>query len=164
MSASLDLPDRHARVLIRILELIDPRQYPWALTGSAGLRLQGVDVPVHDLDLQADFETIFRLGEVLEGYMTIALQEKESEHTRSVYGVVRIDGLQVELMGDVRHRTEDGGWDCETAIESLRLWVKWNGRQVPVLPLEHEAAAYDRMRRPQKAELIREAILRSAND
>lgn len=164
MKAKLDLPDGHARVLIRLLELIDPRHYSWALTGSSGLRLQGVDVPVHDLDLQTEADSVFRLEEKLAGYMTIALHEKETEHTRSVYGMARIDGLQVELMGDVRHRMADGAWNGGVSIGTMRLWVEWNGRQVPVLPLEHEAAAYEKMGRPQKAELIREAIPWSAND
>jgi hypothetical protein len=55
--ALLDLPVAHLRALTFLLNLMPPLEYIWSLTGSAGLRLQGVDVPVYDLDIQADEKT-----------------------------------------------------------------------------------------------------------
>ena len=52
--AILDLPEQHASVLSFLVAKVPPTQYLWALTGSAGLRLQGVDLSVNDLDLQTD--------------------------------------------------------------------------------------------------------------
>ena len=61
MKAVYDLPEHHSHVLTLLMAKIDPTDYVWALTGSAGLRLQGVDLPVHDLDLQTDAKTIYLL-------------------------------------------------------------------------------------------------------
>ena len=36
----------------------------------------------------------------------------------------------------------------------------WQGLQVPVFPLEHEAGVYAAMRRPEKAQLIRDTLQR----
>jgi hypothetical protein len=55
--ALLDLLKAHLRALEFLLKRVPPLENIWVLTGSAGLRLQGVDVPVHDLDIQADEKT-----------------------------------------------------------------------------------------------------------
>jgi hypothetical protein len=158
MKAIFDLPERHTRVTALLIDRFDPSKNLWALTGSAGLRLQGVDIPVHDLDLQTDAKTIYLLEEKLAEFMTVPVHVWETEHTRSYHGQAEVYGLQVELLGDVRHRAEDGSWDSPLNLESIRLWVEWNHLQIPVLSLNHEAVAYERMGRLQKAELIRSAI------
>ena len=53
--ARLDLPEAHLHAMDLLLKSVPPIKYSWALTGSASLRLQGVDVPVHDLDIQILF-------------------------------------------------------------------------------------------------------------
>ena len=158
MKALLDLPEQHAEVLSLLVMKIDPAEYIWVLTGSAGLRLQGVDIPVHDLDLQTDVKTIYLLEKRLAKYMKTPVHVWESEHTFSHHGQAEINGVQVEFLGDMRHRSTDGTWEPPLAIESIFVWVEWRGLQIPVLPLTHEALAYEKMGRTQKAELIRAAI------
>ena len=160
MKALLDLPEQHAEVLSLLVMKIDPAEYIWVLTGSAGLRLQGVDIPVHDLDLQTDVKTIYLLEKRLAEYMKTPVHVWESEHTFSHHGQAEINGVQVEFLGDMRHRSTDGTWEPPLAIESIFVWVEWRGLEIPVLPLTHEALAYEKMGRTQKAELIRSAIRR----
>ena len=140
-----------------ILAKIPPDKFPWALTGSAGLRLQGVDIPVHDLDLQTDARTVHQLEKELTEFMRTPVHDWETEHTFSHHGQADIDGIQVELLGGMRHRAPDGSWEKPAAVKSIRVWVDWRGHGIPVLPLEHEARAYAKMGREQKAELIRSA-------
>jgi len=158
MNALLDLPEQHAQVLVLLIEKIPPAELPWALTGSAGLRLQGVDVSVNDLDLQTDAQTIYILEQKLAEFMKVPVHVWESEHTLSHHGQAEINGLQVEFLGDMRHRSPSGIWESAVDIASVRVWVNWRELQVPVLPLQHEAIAYEKMGRVQKAELIRAAI------
>ena len=158
MNAILDLPKEHAEVLRLLIEKIPPANLPWALTGSAGLRLQGVDIPVNDLDLQTDALTIYILEQKLAKFMKTPVHVWESEHTISHHGQAEINGLQVEFLGDMRHRSPAGILEPAIDIESVRLWVNWRELQVPVLSLKHEALAYEKMGRTQKAELIRSAI------
>ena len=157
MKAIFDIPEPHARVTSMLIRQFDPSQNLWALTGSAGLRLQGVDIPVHDLDVQTDQKTIYLFQEKLAGFMKMPVHVWESEHTRSYHGQAEIDGLQVEFLGDVRHRGQDNTWE-PLDLESVRLWVDWQAIRIPVLSLAHEALAYEKMGRVQKAELIRSAI------
>jgi hypothetical protein len=158
MKAVLDLPEQHTRVLSLLVERIPPTEYSWALTGSAGLRLQGVDIPVNDLDLQTDGKTIFRLEKQLAEFIRTAVHFWKTEHTLSYHGQAEINGLQVEFLGDMRHRRPDGAWEPPLNIESVLAWIEWRHLQIPVLSLEHEALAYEKMGRIQKAELIRAAL------
>jgi hypothetical protein len=160
--AILDLPEQHAGVLSFLVERVSPVENLWALTGSAGLRLQGVDLSVNDLDLQADGKTVFLLEKELAEFMKVPVHLWETEHTLSYHGQAEINGLQVELLGDIRHRLPDGIWDLSLDIESVRVWVEWRERKVPVLSLDHEAIAYEKMGRIQKAERIRSAIRKEA--
>jgi hypothetical protein len=158
MKAVYDLPTQHADVLAFLVSRIAPVEYSWALTGSAGLRLQGVDLSVHDIDLQTDAKTIYLLEKKLAELMKVPVHVWESEHTLSYHGQAEIQALQVELLGDIRHRGVDGSWQPPVDIRSVRVWVDWRGLQIPVLSLAHEALAYEKMGRVQKAESIRAAM------
>ena len=162
LKAVYDLPDQHAEVLSLLITRLNPADYLWALTGSASLRLQGVDLPVHDLDLQTDGETIRLLEKELAEFMKVPVHVWESEHTLSYHGQAEINGLQVELLGDIRHHGVDGSWLPRLDIPSVLVWVEWRGVNIPVLSLAHETFAYETMGRKQKAELIRSALQRGA--
>lgn len=158
IKAILDLPEQHAIVLSLLVEKVPPAEHLWALTGSAGLRLQGVDLSVNDLDLQTEAQTVFLLEKELAEYMKVSVHLWESEHTLSYHGQAEITGLQVELLGDIRHRQLDGTWSMPLDLTSVLVWVEWHDLKIPVLSLEHEAVAYEEMGRVEKAERIRSAI------
>ncbi len=158
MKAAYDLPDPHAEVLTWLVTIINPADTLWALTGSAGLRLQGADLPVHDLDLQTDAKTIYLLEKKIAEFVKVPVHVWETEHTLSYHAQAEIHGLQVELLGDIRHRGADGAWLPPLDIPSVLVWVEWRELNIPVLSLAHEAVAYEKMGRSQKAELIRAAI------
>ena len=162
IKANLDLPERHTAVLAFLLKEIPPAEHLWALTGSAGLRLQGVDIPVNDLDLQTDAITVFLLEKGLSPFIKLPVHLWETEHTISYHGQAQIQDLQIELLGDIRHRLVDDTWSESLEIESALVWVEWQDLKVPVLSLEHEALAYERMGHTQKACLIRSVLRKEA--
>ena len=162
MKAIHDLPEPHSKVLELLIARISPAEHLWGLTGSAGLRLQGVDIPVHDLDLQTDARTIYLLEQELAEFVQVPVHVWETEHTRSHHGQAEIDGLQVEFLGDVRHRGVNGEWESPLDIRSILVWVEWHGLSIPVLSLAHEALAYAKMGRTEKAERI-SAVLQRGN-
>ena len=158
IKALLDLPAPHANVLRFLVEKLPPAEHLWALTGSAGLCLQGVELNVHDLDLQTDAKTVFLLENELVEFMKVPVHLWETEHTLSYHGQAEIHGLQVELLGDIRHRQPDGAWGMSLDLRSVLVWVEWQDFEIPVLSLEHEAISYEKMGRLEKAERIRSAI------
>jgi hypothetical protein len=152
-----DLPESHARVLEFLLDRIPPEEIPWALTGSASLRLQGVDLEVHDIDIQADGNSARIIEQLLVGFMKTALHVWESPDMRSLDGKAEKDGIQIEILADVSHKKPDGSWCSYTDFTRL-TWQDWHGRRVAVFPLSDEADAYAAMGRKDKAALIRGTI------
>jgi hypothetical protein len=152
-----DLPESHARVLEFLLDRIPPDEIPWALTGSASLRLQGVDLEIHDIDIQTDGNSGSLIEQRLAEYMKTSLHAWESPGMRSLDGKAEKDGIQIEILADVSHKKSDGSWCSYTDLARL-TWLDWHGRRVAVFPLSDEADAYAAMGRTEKAALIRGMI------
>jgi len=163
MKVVLDLPAAHVRALEVILRRIPAGEVLWVLTGSAGLRLQGVDIPVNDLDLQGDAESVYIIEQRLAEFVHTPVHTWESERTRSLDGRAELEGVEVELIGDIAKRGADGEWEPPTDL-SRRIFIEWRGMNVPVLPLEIEAEAYAAMGRVGKAGIIRAAIKSPGED
>ena len=126
----------------------------WVLTGSVGLALQGMPLEPRDVDLQTDEAGAYEIQRRLAAYVTRPVTFVTRERTRSHWGGFVIDGIEVEVMGDVQQRALDGEWDPAPDLPRLARWVEVDGLQVRVLPLAYEADAYRRMGRLEKAALI----------
>jgi hypothetical protein len=155
--AFFDLPEAHSRALAWLLENIPPDKFLWVLTGSGGLRLNGVDIPVHDLDIQTDLETIYRIEQRLAAYMTVPVHSWESPGMHSLDGKAEIEGIQVELLANITHKLPDGSWGAYTDFSRI-VWVEMRGLRIPTFPLENELEAYIAMGRTEKAALIRKTL------
>ena len=158
MKALLELSEVHSSILRYLVSQISPEEYPWVLTGSAALRLQGVDIPVNDLDLHTNKETVYILEKMLNEFMKVSVHPWESPYMFSLHGQAEIEGITVELIGEIQHRSLEDEWENPVDIVSQRIWVTWQGHEIPVFPLEFEAQSYEKMGRNEKARLIREAI------
>jgi hypothetical protein len=157
MKPVFDLPESHVPALAAMLQRLPPAEYRWALTGSGGLRLQGVDVPVHDLDVQTDEATLRRMEEALADCMTTPVHLWESPGMRSLDGKARLEGIEIELLANIAHCLPDGSWSSRTDLSRL-LWLDWHGLRLAVFPLEDELAAYEAMGRSAKADQIRKYL------
>jgi hypothetical protein len=155
--AILDLPETHVHVLDFLLKRVPPSEYIWVLTGSASLRLQGVDVPVHDLDIQTDEKTVYLMEKKLSEFMSTPVHLWESPGMRSLDGKAAVEGVVIELLANITHRQPDGTWSTYTDFSRLTR-VETHGMCILVFPLEDELAAYEAMGRTEKAVLIRKTI------
>ncbi len=128
----------------------------WAITGSLGMALQGMDVQVHDIDIQTDRQGAYEIESKLSGYAISPVHYSESERIRSHFGRLEIDGVTVEIMGDLQKRIDERTWEAPVKVVDYRRWVEIEGLQVPVLSLEYEYQAYRMLGRDDKAEKLRE--------
>ena len=126
----------------------------WAVTGSLGMALQGMDLPVHDIDLQTDEAGAYEIELRLAEFVVDPVRYKESTGMRSHLGRLEIDGIQVEIMGAIQKRLADGSWEPPVQVAAHRRWVERQGLRVPVLSLEYECEAYRLMGRLERAERI----------
>lgn len=153
----LELPEAHVLALKTLLELVPPEKFGWVLTGSASLRLQGVDVPVHDLDIECPVQDIRKIEKIISEYVTTPVHVWESERVRSLDGIAQIAGIQIELISELEVLKRNGLWTRLIAF-GQKIWVDWQGLHIPLFPLQVEADVYKRMGRGEKALLILETL------
>lgn len=151
------LPARHARALEALLEAFTDIDRPWALTGSTSFALQGVSIDPDDIDIQTDRHAASQMSDILNDHCIEPLSYRSSPAIRSWLGRFEIEGVEVEIIGNIERRG-DGGWVGPVAIEDHRMTVPWRGYTVPVLDLEYEAEAYAQLGRSDRAELLRDHI------
>ncbi|WP_048152042.1 nucleotidyltransferase domain-containing protein [Palaeococcus ferrophilus] len=147
-------PQKHLEVLRRLYERLSQSDVTWAVTGSLGFALQGVPVEVHDIDIQTDGEGAYEIERLFSEFVVEPVRFKESERIRSHFGALMIDGVKVEIMGEVQKRVNDE-WEEPVDVKRYRRFVEVEGMKIPVLDLEYEYRAYLKLGRMEKAEILR---------
>ena len=89
--------------------------------------------------------------------------ERVGERIRSHFGVLNIEGVEIEIMGALRKRLPGGGWEAPVDVASLRRWADRDGLRIPVMDLAHEARAYELLGRHDRAALLRRAVDEAAS-
>lgn len=145
---------KYLEVLKKIVIKLEEGGVNWVLTGSLGLALQGVPVEVHDIDIQTDEDGAYEFERIFAQYVVDPVRYSEAERIRSHLGAFSINGIKVEVMGDVQKRLDDQLWEETVQLEDHRHWMEIEVLQVPLLKLEYEYLAYLRMGRKEKADKI----------
>jgi hypothetical protein len=141
--------------LRKICDRLNNRPLNWAVTGSLGMALQGMDIRVHDIDIQTDKYGAYQIGELFSEYVVEPVHFLVSERMRSHFGILDFDGIKIDIMGDVQKLLEDQAWEEPVNIELYKRWINFDHFLVPVLSLEYEYEAYRKMGRTGRAEKIK---------
>lgn len=128
----------------------------WAITGSMGMVLQGMEMDVHDIDIQTDQRGAYQIETALQEYVATPVRYLASERIRSHLGALEIFGVKVEIMGDVQKLLADHTWEPPVLVERHRRWIRFEDIRVPVLSLDYEYEAYQKLNRPEKAAQIKQ--------
>ncbi|MBC7224784.1 MAG: hypothetical protein H5T59_11020 [Anaerolineae bacterium] len=158
------VPERHLQVLRELTTRLADAPFPWAVTGSLGMALQGVPVDVHDVDIQTDRAGAYAIASLFSGQVALPVQFRSSERVQSHFGALTIHGVKVDVMGDLQKRLSDGTWEDPVRVEEHRQWVQVAGMRVPVLSLAYEYRAYLLLGRVEKAALLREWLRKQGRD
>lgn len=128
----------------------------WALTGSMGFALQGVPVEAHDIDIQTDEDGAYQIEQLFANEVIRPVRFVSSDRIRSHLGALEIDGVEVEVMGALQKKLEDGSWEPTVEVDRYTEIVDFDGLRVPVLSVLYECEAYERLGRTDRAQLLRE--------
>jgi hypothetical protein len=128
----------------------------WVVTGSLGFALQGVPVEPDDIDLQTNEVGAYEIERLFSEFVVKPVTFSAAERIRSHFGTLLIDGIQVEIMGDIQKRCEDGSWEEPVDLEHHKRVVMCAGMRVPVLSLEYEYHAYLMLGRTEQARKLRQ--------
>jgi len=127
----------------------------WALTGSLGFALHGMNMPVNDIDLQTDKDGAYRITQQFPDNIVRPVTCSSSETIRSHFGELCINEATVEIMGALQKRLSTDQWEEPVDIRPLREYVSYRGLTIPVLSLSYEYTAYCQLGRTEKAAAIR---------
>ncbi len=136
----------------------------WVVTGSLSFALQGLPVEPHDVDIQTDKQGAYEIERRFSSQVSRKVTFSSTERMRSHFGALLIDGIVVEIMGDIQKRLEDGIWETPIDLRSQRQFIHVDGMTIPVLSLAYEAQAYLKLGRLERAEMLREAASRATQD
>ncbi|MCR4406312.1 MAG: ribonuclease III [Anaerolineae bacterium] len=147
------LPDDLRRALHFVLDRLTELEIPWALSGSAALLLNGVQVAVHDLDLTTDESGVQAIANALAEFIVTPAGWWETEKFASQFARLQVEGVQVDVVGRpfIIKRPE--------GVVAIQAWsihdeIDFEGRKLPVIPLEAQLIAYAMMGREAKVQLI----------
>jgi hypothetical protein len=128
----------------------------WVVTGSCGFALQGAPVEPHDIDIQSNESGVYEIERRFSEFSVKKVTFSATDRMRSHFGALSINGIKVELMGDIQKRLEDGDWEAPVNLEKYKQVVVVEGMALPVLSLAYEHTAYLKLGRIHKAEMLRE--------
>ncbi len=154
----MNIDPTYLNVLRQIYTRLKDSNINWAVTGSFGFALQNVPATPHDIDLQTDKAGAYEIERLLSEYVTRNVAFSSAENIRSHFGALTIDGIKVEIMGDISKRLGDGIWEKPVDLERYKQFVKVEDMRVPVLSLEYEYQAYVKLGRIKKAQMLRKVL------
>ncbi len=148
---------RFISALLRLLERLKGSEVRWVVIGSLNHALQGLEVQPRDIDIMTDEWGAHEIERLLNEYVTRSVGYKEEDGIRSHFGELTIDGVKVELIGDMEVRSEGGGWSTLLEDDDIR-YVAVGDVEVPLRSLEQKMRANLRLGRKERAERLRELI------
>jgi hypothetical protein len=140
--------ESHERALKTVIRRIVPalfmHQQPWAVLGSTASSLQGLPVEPPDIDIATSIPGAYLISGCLIDYMRNPVRYGETENYASHFGIFDVEGVRVEVMGDLVIRGVGGVIDTTEHFtrwsEKVRV-VKVDGIPVPCVPLEWQLVA-----------------------
>jgi len=112
-----------------------------------------VQVEVHDLDLTTDEMGVQAIADALAEFVVTPVGWWETDKLASQFARLQVDGVQVDVIGRpfIIKRPEG-----TVAIRpwAIRHEIDFEGRKLPIIPLEAELIAYAMMGREAKVQLI----------
>jgi hypothetical protein len=163
---------RHAllSVVCQVVPAMFKSQQPWALMGSTGSVLQGIDrYSPPDIDLVTTMEGAYIMeGSVAGCGATIRpVSYSISPPYESHFGIFEVDGVKVEVMGDLIIRCHDG---MVNAADHFARWsdkvrvIHFETYHIPLVRLEWQLVANVLLRRPERSSGIVDLMRRRGYD
>jgi hypothetical protein len=100
----MNIDPTYLNILRQIYTRLKDSNINWVVTGSFGFALQNVPVTPQDIDLQSNEAGAYQIERLLSEYVTRDVAFSSAENIRSHFGALTLDGIRVEIMGDISKR------------------------------------------------------------
>lgn len=144
----------HLAVLRKIRERLDGTDVNWVLTGSLAFALQDIAIAVNDIDIQTDKAGAHEIERLFADFVKRKVRLSTTDKVCSHFGALNMDGIDVEIMGDVQKRLADDSWEAPVDLNRHKRFIPFEDGEVPVLSLAYEREAYLKMGRVETAALL----------
>jgi hypothetical protein len=151
----MSVPQPLRDVLRLIASQLHGTSINWAVTASCSLALQGVQVAVHDIDVRTTAQDAYALESVFRPYQKRRVTFASTGIVQSHFGALEINGVEVEIIGDMQHRLADGTWEPIVDINRFKVWVALDDIQLPVMSLPYLYEGYQLLGRTDKIEVLK---------
>jgi hypothetical protein len=152
------IPPLHLQVLSAIINRLRRTDINWVLTGSLSFAIQGVAITPNNIDIQTDEAGAYAIEQLFESQRVRPVSFSIAERICSHFGELQIEGVRVEIMGDIQKRCDDGSWEDPANLTQHKRWVIVEGLFVPVFSLEYEYEAYAKLGRLERATMLKRAL------
>lgn len=139
------LPAQVRGALSTILERLQGSSIAWRLGGSMALALQGLEILPRDIDLFLPTGDAARLmAETLGEFVESPPHWRVSEPFASYYGHCRIEGVEIDLIGELAIETPQGNVNlgADSLLWQRESFLPFQGWKVPSIPLEIQLVTY----------------------
>ncbi|HEX6976902.1 MAG TPA: hypothetical protein VF185_00895 [Patescibacteria group bacterium] len=133
------------------------KDYDYAIRGTSSLVLSGIAMNVDDIDVVCDKKTALACNQILKEYLVEKVEYRESEKFKSYFGKFKINGIQVEIMGEWEILNPKGEW-VGPFNGRERMEVEVKGKKVWVTTIEEELKSFMAMGRWNAYHKIRSQI------
>jgi aminoglycoside-2''-adenylyltransferase len=161
------------RATVKIGTALKDAQAKWAFGGDAGEIIKGVNVKTDHLEIVTTNAGTEEICRVLAGYVTLppATAEKRLSrgadfggkmlpiYIKSHYAELTVDGVRVEVYGDLQFKVAEWDWGDPIDYEVERVNII--GKNVPTLPLRLKSELDLGLGWLDRVELISDAMMRS---
>ena len=150
------IPTEHKRAIKIIYDRLHELEVVWAITGSLGFALHGMELEVNDIDLQTDVSGAYEIETVFKEQVVRRVKFSVSDKIASHWGELNVAGMKIKIMGALQKKRPDGTWESPVEVKTYREFVSVQGMKLPVLSLEYEEQAYRKLGRIEQANKINE--------
>jgi hypothetical protein len=137
---------------------LEVQSIAWAVSGSVALSLHGIAVDCRDLDILTAGDSATAVSSLLAGTEIEPVEFRSRGGLRGFTGRVRLEAMDVEILGDVENELPDGRWSPPPRLDRDVERLAFAGQECPVMSLSALRDAYAAMGRPEKVALIEGAI------
>jgi len=135
------------KILQIILNNLQNKEFIWRLEGSVNLKIQGIDIPIQDLDITTNNKGTKIFRNALKKYI---VKDFFNQKINSHSIICNINNFEVEI-----NFYNNKELNMFNKVEK----IFWNDLKIPILPLEYAKKFYELINCKKKAELVSKYLL-----
>lgn len=99
----VNISDKQLRALTKIIKLFKENNISneWIISGGISHKIQGLDIETIDIDILTNTSLAFEMGQALKEYSVNNVKVCGNDKFHSAFGQFEIDGVPVEIAGDL---------------------------------------------------------------